>query len=150
QNIAGVGIVLDGRSRQRRNHRLQPFAIMGAGTGSFARLSAHDGHEAGTEAFDAAVVLVAAGLVDGALAAERGLPRYQREAVRLRATVAAAFADRRVDVKPARWIRIRILLAAPALLRRAGLVVYQHGDALRVAQFPLQGIQVAAMVARKR
>src|SRR5690606_40877940 len=47
----------------------------------------------------------------------------------LRAAIAAAFAYGAVDQQPARRVGELVLLAAPALFRRAGLVVDQHGHA---------------------
>src|SRR3546814_2435740 len=57
-----------------------------------ARLSAQHRNKAGAEPVDAGIVFIAAGLVDGALAAERSLHRCQRQAIGLRAAIAAAFA----------------------------------------------------------
>ena len=80
------------------------------------------------------IVLVAVGLVDLALAAELGLHRQHRHAVRLHAAVAAAFADQRVDQHALGGIGHLAALAAAALLGRAGLVVDQDGDARHLAQ----------------
>ncbi|KAG1183855.1 hypothetical protein G6F35_015241 [Rhizopus arrhizus] len=93
-----VGAVKRGRGRQRQlfDQALQAF-LVGLGRRALPGLAAHDGHEAGAEAFRARVVLVAAGLVDGALAAIRRFQRHDRQAVRLHAAVAAAFAHRAVD-----------------------------------------------------
>src|ERR1700730_17166822 len=60
-------------------------------------LAALDGDEGGTESLHAGKVLVAAGLVDGALAPPFGLQRLHRHAIRFYAAVAAAFADQLVD-----------------------------------------------------
>src|SRR5690606_13705676 len=64
----------------------------------------------------------------------------------LRAAIAAAFAYGAVDQQPARRVGELVLLAAPALFRRAGLVVDQHGHAGGGPQFALQGIEFAPMV----
>src|SRR5258707_529367 len=65
--------------------------------GAALQLPPVHGHEAGTKAFDAGKVLVARRLVDRALAAELGLERRHRDAVRLHAAIAAALAHRLVD-----------------------------------------------------
>jgi len=54
-------------------------------------------HERWAKAFDAGEILVARGLVDGALAAEFGFKRLDRNAVRLNAAVTATLADKFVD-----------------------------------------------------
>ena len=59
-----------------------------------AQRAALHGDEARAEALDAGVILVAGRLVDRALAAELGFHRQHRQAVRLHAAVAAAFAHR--------------------------------------------------------
>ncbi|CFP47906.1 Uncharacterised protein [Bordetella pertussis] len=120
--------------------------MVGRRRGALARLAAHDRDEAGAESLHARIVLVAAGLVDGALTAVRGLQRHYRQAIRLHAAIAAVLADGAVDQQAARRIRELVLLAAPALLGRAGLVVDQHGDAGRGAQLALHRVQVAAVV----
>ena len=56
-----------------------------------------DGDEARAEALEAGEILVAARLVDGALAAELGLDRLHRDAVRLLRAIAAALAHQLVD-----------------------------------------------------
>src|SRR5690606_16252298 len=108
--------------------------------------AAHDGYEAGAEAVHAGVILVAAGLVDLALAPFGSIGRHQRQAVGLHAAVAAAFAYGLVDEQAARRIGIFILLATAALFRRAGLVVDQDGHAGDLAQFALQAVQFAPVV----
>src|ERR1700693_1762497 len=55
------------------------------------------GDERRAEALDAGIILVAARLVDGALAAPFGHQRLHRDAIRFHAAVAAAFADQVVD-----------------------------------------------------
>src|SRR5262249_40392138 len=92
-------------------------------TALLAQRPAAHAHQARAEALRARVVLVAAGLVDAALAAKRGLVRQYRHAVALHAAVAAAFADRLVDEQALRRIGELALLAAPALLGGAGLLV---------------------------
>ena len=59
-----------------------------------AQLAAVDGDEGRAEALDAGIILVAGRLVDGALAAEFGFQRLDRNAVRLHRAIAAALADR--------------------------------------------------------
>lgn len=135
-----------GRGSGSRAMRARRRSWSAAGAALFARLAAHDRDEAGAESLHARIVLVAAGLVDGALTAVRGLQRHYRQAIRLHAAIAAALADGAVDQQAARRIRELVLLAAPALLGRAGLVVDQHGDAGRGAQLALHRVQVAAVV----
>src|SRR5690606_20539821 len=123
------------------------------------------------EALHARVVLVAAALVDLALAPEpelcapltlRVVPprgserlrsgraalvmRQHRDAVALHRAVAAALADVLVDEDAARRIRELALLAPPPLLGRAGLLVDQHGDAFDLAQPALHGVERLARV----
>src|SRR5262249_24409849 len=61
--------------------------------GALAELSAVDRHERRAETLHAGKILVAARLVDGALAAPFGLQRLHRDAIRFDAAIAAAFAD---------------------------------------------------------
>src|SRR6185436_16640873 len=74
--------------------------------------------------------------------------REDRRAIRLDPAVAAAFADRFVDEHALRRLGILALLAAPALFRRTGLVVYQYGYAGNFAQLALHGVHVLAIVHR--
>src|SRR5262249_12671518 len=96
--------------------------------------------------FDAGIVLVAAGLVDGALAAPLGLQRLHRHAVRFHPAVAAAFAHQLVDDDPLVGIGELAALAPAALLGGAGLVVDQHGAAGERRQLALHRHQVVAVV----
>src|SRR5262245_59113204 len=107
--------------------------------------SAFDGDEARAEALQAGVVLVARRLVDDALAAELGLERLDREAVRLHAAVAAALAHHLVDHHTPGRIGELVLLAAAALLGGARLVVDQRRYALNFPEFSLNGIEVIAV-----
>ena len=111
-------------------------------------LGAVHGDEARAEAVEAGEILVAGRLVDGALGAELGLQRHDRDAVRLDAAVAAALAHGRVDEHALVGIGEQAALAAAALLGGAGLVVDQHGDARHLAQLLLQALQLAAVVDR--
>ena len=99
-------------------------------------LRAVHGDERRAEALDAGKILVAARLVDGALAAPFGLQRLHRDAVRLHAAIAAALADQFVDDHALVGIGKRAALAAPALLGGAGLVVDQHGARRGSSQAP--------------
>src|SRR4029079_15232625 len=94
-----------------------------------AQLAALDGDEAGGEGLDARIVLVARRLVDRALAAELGFDRRDRDAIRLDAAIAAAFADELVDHDALRGIGKFAALAPAALLGGARLVVEQNGRA---------------------
>ena len=110
------------------------------------QLRAVHGDERRAEALHAGVVLVAARLVDGALAAQLGLQRLHRHAVRLHAAVAAALADQLVDDDALVGIGERAALAAAALLGGAGLVVDQHGAAGDFAKLLLHRLQVVAVM----
>ncbi len=112
---------------------------------TFPELAAFDGDEARAEALETGEILVAGRLVDQPLAAELGLQRLDREAVRFHAAVAAAFAHRLVDDDPLCGIGIFIFLAAAALLGGAGLVVDQRRYPGSLAQLPLHGVQVVAV-----
>ena len=107
------------------------------------------GDEGRAKAVDAGEILVAARLVDPALAAELGLDRLDRDAVRLHAAIAAALADQFVDDDPLVGIGKGAALAAAALFGRAGLVVDQHRDALDLAQLALDEVEVVAMMERR-
>ncbi len=108
-------------------------------------LGAFEGDEAGAEAVEAGEVLVAARLVDRALAAELGLERQDGDAVRLHAAVAAAFADVGVDEDAAVGVGELAALAAAALLGGAGLDVDDGGDAGDLLQLALDGVELAAL-----
>ena len=105
-----------------------------------------DGDEAGAEAFDAAVVLVAVALVDLALAAEFGVLRQHADAEALLPAIAAAFADQRIHHHPLLRIDDLAALAATTLLGGAGLVVDQDAGALHLAQRLLHGVELATVV----
>ena len=83
--------------------------------------------------------------MDPRLAAELSGHRLNGQAVGRAAAVAAALADPLVNERPLRGHR---RLAAPPLaplLRRALLVVDEHGDAVDRGQFPLHVDQVVAV-----
>jgi len=103
------------------------------------------GDEAGAEALEAGIVLVAGGLIDRPLAAKLGLDRHHREAIRLDRAVAAAFAHRLVDEDALRRIGHQATLAAAALLGGASLVVDDGGDARDLAQLPLDAVEIVAV-----
>src|SRR5262249_1901348 len=104
------------------------------------------GHERGAEAFDAGEVLVAAGLVDRALAPELGLERLHRYAVRDDAAVAAALADELVDDHALVGIKKSAALAPTTFLSRAGLVGDQHRPAQNCGKLHLQPIGLGGMM----
>src|SRR5690606_24342648 len=83
---------------------------------ALAWLAAVHGDEAGAEALDAGIVLVAVALVDLALAPELGVLGQHRDAEALLAAVAAAFADQGVHEYPLLRIDHLAALAAAALL----------------------------------
>ena len=133
---AALGTVGLGQAREVERLRLLRLA----------QRAAFDRHERRAEALHARIVLVARRLVDRALAAELGLHRRDRHAVRLHAAIAAAFAHQLVDDDALGRVRELAALAPPALLRRAGLVVEQHRDARNLAQLALHGVELVAMV----
>ena len=116
------------------------------GRRALLQLRAVHGDEGRAEAAQAGVVLVAAGLVDAALAAELGLERLHRHAVRLHTAIAAALAHELVDDHALVGIGIGTALAAAALFGGAGLVVNEHRDAGDRRELRLHLLQVVAMV----
>src|SRR5215471_4248222 len=98
--------------------------------GALAQRAAEHTDKAGAEALHARVVLVAAALVDLALAAKRRFQRQHRDAVALHRAIAAALADAFVDEDAARRVDQLTLLAAAPLFGSTGLLVDQHRDAL--------------------
>ena len=118
------------------------------GSASGALRRAGDGDEARAEALQARQIDVAAGRIDAALAAERGLHRLDRDAARLRRAVAAVLAHLLVDHDALRRLRQLAALAAAALLGGADLVVDQHRDAVVVAQFALHRVEFGAHMPR--
>ena len=111
-----------------------------------AQSRALDGDETRTKAIDAGKVLVAVRLVDLAFAAELGLERLDRNAIRLLRAIPATFANQIIDEYALWRVRKAALLAATAPLRRAGLIVDENGQAVGVAKIPLHGVEVAAVV----
>ena len=136
------------RERRRLGHAVQRIAAAGDALG-LADLGAVHRDEGRAEAVEAGEILVAARLVDLALAAELGLDRLDRDAVRLHAAIAAALADQFVDDHPLVGIGKGAALAPAALFGRAGLVVDQHRDALDLAQLALDLVQVVAVMDRR-
>ncbi len=126
-----------GKGRQRRRP---------GKAGRAFRLAAVDGDEGGAESLEAGKILVAARLVDGALAPPFGLERLHRHAIRLHAAIPAALADQLIDDDPLVRIRIGVALAAAALLGRAGLIVDQHRDAGNLGEIFLHLHQVVTVM----
>src|SRR5690606_15668984 len=118
----------------------------GLGARALARAAAVHGDEAGAETLDAAVVLVAVGLVDLALAAELRLLRQHRHAERLLPAITAAFAHQRVDHDALLRIDHLAALAAATLFGRTGLVIDQHRRTLDLAQTLLHVVEVLAVL----
>ena len=137
-----VGLV-DGRKFRLRQLRQ---VMIGGDALALFQLGAVHRDERRAEAFDAGKVLVAARLVDGALAAPFGLERLHRDAVRLDAAIAAAFADQFVDDHALVGIGKRMALAAAALLGGAGLVIDQDGDARHFGKRLLHRDQIVAVM----
>src|SRR5207245_10532692 len=91
--------------------------ILAFGDGlALLELGAVHGDERGAEALEAAEILVAAGLIDAALAPELGFERLHRDAVRLHAAIAAALAHQLVDDHALVGILIEPALAARPFL----------------------------------
>ena len=109
-------------------------------------LGAVHGHERRAETVDAGIVLVAARLIDGALAAPFGHQRLHRHAIRFHAAVAAAFADQIVDDHALIRVGEGAALAAATLLGGAGLVVNEDADARHGSEFALQRVELVAMM----
>src|SRR3546814_7506197 len=80
-----------------RRHRQVGQALRGVDLAALARRAAVHGDEAGAEALDAGIVLVAVALVDLALAPELGVLRPPAHDARLLPAVDAAIAHQRVD-----------------------------------------------------
>jgi hypothetical protein len=118
------------------------------------RPGALDGEERRAVPEQARVVLVAGGLVDRGLPAELGVDRLHRQAVRLLAAVPTPLAHPLVDEDAGQRVDHLAALAQPPLLRRAVLVVDQHGDAVDAREQRLGLQQPVAMpdlrVARDR
>ena len=110
--------------RQRRIGKLRQ-RVVGGDAGALFQLGAVHRDEGRAKTFDAGKVLVAARLVDDALPSEFGFERLHRDAVRLHAAIAAAFADEFVDDDALVGIGEGVALAAAALFRGAGLIVDQ-------------------------
>src|SRR5205085_10568162 len=125
----------------------QPSPACGGGQGGgvLAQRPALDRHKARAEAFEAGVILVAARLIDRTLAAELGLDRHDRQAVRCGRAIATAFADEVVYDDALRRIGEAAALPPPALLGGAGLVVDDRGDAAHLAQLALHQIEFVAV-----
>lgn len=124
-----VGNIEAGQFRFRQCDRhFRAFRYIGSAQGAAVYAD-----KARTEALEATHVFIAGALVDTALASEIGFHRHYRQAIRLHTAIAATFADCLVD----EWAYSRIhhfaAFAAPALLRRTGLVIYQYGDTFGLA-----------------
>src|SRR5262249_27230033 len=102
-----------------------------------------------TETLKAREILVAARLVDGALAAPFGFERLYRHTVRLYAAIPATLAHQFVDDHPLVRIRKGLALAAAAVLRCAGLIVDEDRDAGNAGELDLQFIELVAMMNRE-
>ena len=85
-------------------------------------------------------------MVDLPLAAELGLQRFDRQAVGLRAAVAAALAHQLVDDHALGGLCQGAALAPAALFSGAGLVVNDDGAAGGLAQLALQRVELVAVV----
>src|SRR5690606_23677257 len=111
-----------------------------------ARLATVHGDEAGAEALDAGIVLVAVALVDLALAPELGVLGQHRHAETLLPAVAAALADQGVDEDALGRVRHFPALAPAALFGGAGLVEDQNARALDLAQAVLHRVELAPVL----
>ena len=142
------------RSEKGRASAAAPALAAAAGLGARrggrrpAQGRAFHGDEARAEAVGARQVGVAARLVDAPLAAELGLHRHDRQAVRRGDAVAAVLAHSLVDEGVARRRRHLAAAAPAALLGGAGLVEDQHGDARHLAQLALGAVERVASAHR--
>src|SRR5439155_24197053 len=91
-------------------------------------------------------VLVAAVLVDAALAAELGLQRFDAQAVARLAAIAAAFAHQLVDHHALGRVDQLAALAAAALLGGGGLIVDDRGGAGDLAELAVDRVELVAVV----
>ena len=132
------------RLRQERKFRF-PFRRGGL---ALLQIAAFDRDEARAESLQAGVVLVAGGLVDGALATELGLERLDRKAIRLDAAIAAAFTDHLVDDHAPGRVGEFAALPAPAFLGGAGLHVDDRRHAFFLAQLALHCVELLARTDR--
>src|SRR3546814_19917152 len=110
-----------------------------------ADLAAVHGDEAGAEALDAGIVLVAVALVDLALAPELGVLRQHAHAERLLPAVAEALAHQRVDEHALARVDHLAALAAAALLGGPCLVVAEDAHALSFAPTVIAGVHTPAL-----
>ncbi len=142
-DVAGL-VCADVRLRQGREalgfKALEPIGV------GLAQNRAIDLHEAWAKALHAGEVLVAARLVDPALAAVGRFQRLDGDAVGLDGAVAAPFTDAWVDEQPAVGIGKGPTLAPAPLLGRAGLFVDDGRDPRSRLQGPLNGVQFVAVV----
>ena len=104
------------------------------------------GDKRGAETFQTGVVLVAARLINGPLAAPFSLQRLHRYAIRLHAAVAAALADQIVDDDPLVRVGERTALAATAFFGSASLIVDEDAHAGYGRKLTLNGVKLIAMM----
>src|SRR6185437_15919927 len=110
------------------------------------QLRAMYSNEGRAEAVDAGIILIAARLIDGALAAPFGHQRLHRDAVRFHTAIAAAFADQIVDHHALVGVWEGAAFAAAALFRGAGLIVNKNAHARHGGQVALQRIEFVTMM----
>ena len=155
QQAEGPGRSVDLRFGQLREHRVAlcncpcprvDRVLRGCGRRGLAQLAASDGDKARAKAFGAGEVLVAARLIDLALAPETSFERLDRHAAGDGAAIAAALADRAVDEGALVRIGPFAALAQPSALGGAGLVVQDHGHIGEFAEIALHRIELGAMV----
>ena len=113
---------------------------------SLFQLGAVDRNKRRTEPFYAGEILVAARLIDNAFAPPLGLDWLHRDAIRLNAAIAAAFANELVDDDALIGVGISMALAAAAFLGGASLIVDQHRDARNSGKLFLHGVELIAMM----
>src|SRR5436190_2379515 len=104
-----------------------------------------DCYKARAEALETGVILVAAGLIDLPLAAERRLHRHDGDAARLFRTIPAALAYRFIDEDSLGRIGRAAALAAAPLLGRASLIVNKRGKPRDRAKLALDGIELVTV-----
>ena len=120
--------------------------LVGSDSDSLFQLGPVDRNKRRTEPFYAREILVTTRLIDNAFAPPLGLKRLHRDAIRLNAAIAAAFANELVDDDALIGVGISMALAAAAFLGGASLIVDQHSDARNPGKLFLHGVELIAMM----
>ena len=141
-DIPGSGINRSNRrfgQRRYLEHRARFFFLQ------FTR----DSNEAGAEALQAAVILIAGTLVYLTLTTQFSFQRQHRQAVGRNPTVSTAFADFGVNHHPHLGIHQFAFFTPPALLGSTGLLVDQDRGTRYIPQLSFNGEQVIPVINRQ-